>query len=177
MPKRLKDVLAVLKSERQKGGMLSEEESKTLDFALDEVCEQDDLYYYNSLPSLPQGVRDSINAVGPVLAMPALIAICPAIGSLATGVKISVHGRYNSLNLISYIAGDFASGKGSIDPLIDAWMGEVKDMDKVYLEKEEELADKKASCPKQERTTRGSEISCSLSDSEQHSCQLGKPTG
>lgn len=143
MPKRLKDVLAVLKSERQKGGMLSEEESKTLDFALDEVCEQDDLYYYNSLPSLPQGVRDSINAVGPVLAMPALIAICPAIGSLATGVKISVHGRYNSLNLISYIAGDFASGKGSIDPLIDAWMGEVKDMDKVYLEKEEDWRTKK----------------------------------
>lgn len=143
MPKRLKDVLAVLKSERQKGGMLSDEESKTLDFALDEVCEQDDLYYYNSLPSLPQGVRDSINAVGPVLAMPALIAICPAIGSLATGVKISVHGRYNSLNLISYIAGDFASGKGSIDPLIDAWMGEVKDMDKVYLEKEEDWRTKK----------------------------------
>ena len=143
MPKRLKDVLAVLKSERQKGGMLSEEESKTLDFALDEVCEQDDLFYYNSLPSLPQGVRDSINAVGPVLAMPALIAICPAIGSLATGVKISVHGRYNSLNLISYIAGDFASGKGSIDPLIDAWMGEVKDMDKVYLEKEEDWRTKK----------------------------------
>ena len=143
MPKRLKDVLAVLKSERQKGGMLSEEESKTLDFALDEVCEQDDLYYYNSLPSLPQGVRDSINAVGPVLAMPAIIAICPAIGSLATGVKISVHGRYNSLNLISYIAGDFASGKGSIDPLIDAWMGEVKDMDKVYLEKEEDWRTKK----------------------------------
>lgn len=143
MPKRLKDVLAVLKSERQKVGMLSEEESKTLDFALDEVCEQDDLYYYNSLPSLPQGVRDSINAVGPVLAMPALIAICPAIGSLATGVKISVHGRYNSLNLISYIAGDFASGKGSIDPLIDAWMGEVKDMDKVYLEKEEDWRTKK----------------------------------
>lgn len=143
MPKRLKDVLAVLKSERQKGGMLSDEESKTLDFALDEICEQDDLYYYNSLPSLPQGVRDSINAVGPVLAMPALIAICPAIGSLATGVKISVHGRYNSLNLISYIAGDFASGKGSIDPLIDAWMGEVKDMDKVYLEKEEDWRTKK----------------------------------
>ena len=53
-----------------------------------------------------------------------------AIGMLATGVKVSVHGKMNSLNLISYIAGDFASGKGSIDPVIDAWTSEVKEMDK-----------------------------------------------
>lgn len=70
--------------------------------------------------------------------MPTLIAICPVIGMLATGVKLDIHGKKNSLNLISYIAGDFASGKGSIDPLIDAWTSEIKDMDKVYLEKEED---------------------------------------
>ena len=49
----------------------------------------------------------------------------------------------NSLNLISYIAGDFASGKGSIDPVIDAWTSEVKEMDKMYQQKEDEWRAKK----------------------------------
>lgn len=34
---------------------------------------------------LPQGVKDSIDAVGPSLAMPVVTAICPCIGTLATG--------------------------------------------------------------------------------------------
>ena len=136
MPKRLKDVLAAIKESKGSN-------TENIEQALDDINEQDELFYYHALPSLPQGVRDSVDSVGPHLAMPALVAICPVIGTLATGVKISVHGRYNSLNLISYIAGDFASGKGSIDPLIDAWMGEVKDMDKVYLEKEEDWRTKK----------------------------------
>lgn len=54
-----------------------------------------------------------------------------------------MHGRYNSLNLISYIAGDFASGKGSIDPLIASWTKEMKQMDKVYLQQEEDWRAKK----------------------------------
>ena len=49
----------------------------------------------------------------------------------------------NTLNLISYIAGDFASGKGSIDPVINAWTKEVKDMDKMYQQKEDEWRAKK----------------------------------
>ena len=68
---------------------------------------------------LPQGVRESIDAVGPQLAMPVVTAICPAIGALATGVTLDVHGQKKGLNLIAYIAGDFASGKGNIDPV---WM-------------------------------------------------------
>ena len=106
---------------------------------VDEAMEQDDLFYYNALPKMPQGVRDSINAVGPPLAMPVITAICPVIGMLATGVKVAVHGKMNSLNLISYIAGDFASGKGSIDPVIDAWTSEVKAMDKLYHIQQEML--------------------------------------
>ena len=88
-------------------------------------------------------MRDSVNAVGPALALPVITAICPAIGMLATGVKVAVHGKMNSLNLISYIAGDFASGKGSIDPVIDAWTSEVKEMDKMYQQKEDEWRAKK----------------------------------
>ena len=146
MPKRLKDVLSAIRQERMKlgagkGG--SSEGSDALVNALDEANAQDDLFYYNALPRMPLGVRDSLNAVGPALAMPVITAICPAIGMLATGVKVSVHGKMNSLNLISYIAGDFASGKGSIDPVIDAWTSEVKDMDKMYQQKEDEWRAKK----------------------------------
>lgn len=146
MPKRLKDVLSAIRQERMKQGNAgggSAADNEALVNALDEANAKDDLFYYNALPKLPQGIRDSISAVGPALALPVITAICPAIGMLATGVKVSVHGKMNSLNLISYIAGDFASGKGSIDPVIDAWTSEVKEMDKMYQQKEEEWRAKK----------------------------------
>lgn len=146
MPKRLKDVLSAIRQERMKQGNAgggSAADNEALVNALDEANAKDDLFYYNALPKLPQGIRDSISAVGPALALPVITAICPAIGMLATGVKVSVHGKMNSLNLISYIAGDFASGKGSIDPVIDAWTSEVKEMDKMYQQKEDEWRAKK----------------------------------
>lgn len=146
MPKRLKDVLSAIRQERMKQGNAgggSAADNEALVNELDEANAKDDLFYYNALPKLPQGIRDSISAVGPALALPVITAICPAIGMLATGVKVSVHGKMNSLNLISYIAGDFASGKGSIDPVIDAWTSEVKEMDKMYQQKEDEWRAKK----------------------------------
>ena len=146
MPKRLKDVLAAIRQEKlklgaAKGGNL--EDNEAMINALDEANAQDDLFYYNALPKMPLGVKDSLDAVGPALALPVITAICPAIGMLATGVKVAVHGKMNSLNLISYIAGDFASGKGSIDPVIDAWTSEVKEMDKMYQQQEDEWRAKK----------------------------------
>ena len=146
MPKRLKDVLAALRQEKLKQGASNgnaDEDSEALVNALDEANAKDDLFYYDALPKMPLGVRDSISAVGPALAMPVITAICPTIGMLATGVKVSVHGKMNSLNLISYIAGDFASGKGSIDPVVDAWTSEVKQMDKMYQQQEDEWRAKK----------------------------------
>ena len=146
MPKRLKDVLAAIRQEKLKLGAAkggSQEDNEALINALDEANAQDDLFYYNALPKMPLGVKDSLDAVGPALALPVITAICPAIGMLATGVKVAVHGKMNSLNLISYIAGDFASGKGSIDPVIDAWTSEVKEMDKMYQQKEDEWRAKK----------------------------------
>lgn len=119
MPKRLKDVLSAIRQERMKQGNAgggSAVDNEALVNALDEANAKDDLFYYNALPKLPQGIRDSISAVGPALALPVITAICPAIGMLATGVKVSVHGKMNSLNLISYIAGDFASGKEVLTP-------------------------------------------------------------
>ena len=63
---------------------------------------------------LPQGVRDSIEAVDPGMEMMIITAICPCIGALASGVQLDVHKKKVGLNLISYIVGDFASGKGKL---------------------------------------------------------------
>lgn len=134
MPKRLKDVLLAIRQER----LMDSDGNQAETDGLDEALAKDDLFYFNSLPKMPMGVKDSVDAVGPHLALPVITAICPAIGMLATGVKVDVHGKMNSLNLISYISGDFASGKGSIDPVIDAWTSEVKAMDKMYQQQEDE---------------------------------------
>ena len=144
MPKRLKDVLTAVRQDmRAEAREEAEEEDALL---------QDDLYYYDALPKMPQGVRESISAVGPHLAMPAIFAITPAIGMLATGVRVDIHGTPSQLNLISYIAGDFASGKGSIDPIVSAWLSEIKMVDKGYLEAEEEWrARKRAAKNKKEQ--------------------------
>ena len=96
-----------------------------------------------STKRMPQGVKESIEAVGPNLAMPVVTAICPCIGALATGVQLDVHGQKRGLNLIAYIAGDFASGKGKIDPVVDAWMSEVVTLDKMYQMQEDEWRAKK----------------------------------
>ena len=102
-----------------------------------------------SIKRMPQGVRESIDAVGPSLAMPVVTAICPCIGTLATGVQLDVHGTKRGLNLISYIAGDFASGKGGIDPVVEAWMSEVAALDKMYQQQEEEWRAKKRAAKNQ----------------------------
>ena len=144
MPRRLKEVVEAVRQD-----MIVE--GREVD-SIDEAMEQDDLFYYNELPQMPLGVRESINAVGPHLAMPAIFAITPAIGMLATGVRVDIHGKWSQLNLISYIAGDFASGKGNIDPIVAAWLAEVKMVDKGYLQAEEEWrARKRAAKNKKEQ--------------------------
>ena len=143
MPKRVKDVLMAVRQDMR---------AEAREEAEEEALLQDDLYYYDALPKMPQGVRESIDAVGPHLAMPAIFAITPAIGMLATGVRVDIHGTPSQLNLISYIAGDFASGKGSIDPVVSAWLSEVIMADKGYLEAEEEWrARKRAAKNKKEQ--------------------------
>ncbi len=143
MPRRLKDVLTAVRQDMRAEPREEDDE---------ETITQDDLQYYDALPKMPQGVRESISAVGPHLAMPAIFAITPAIGMLATGVRVLIHGKPSQLNLISYIAGDFASGKGSIDPIVAAWLAEVKMVDKGYLQAEEEWrARKRAAKNKKEQ--------------------------
>ncbi len=139
-PVRLRNTLNALQTETQ--APLSSPEGDTIPDDNDEVYSSP-LGGLKGGPRLPQGIKDSIEAVGSQLAMPVVTAICPCIGALATGVKLDVHGQQKGLNLIAYIAGDFASGKGSIDPVVEAWMSEVKALDMMYQQQEEEWRAKK----------------------------------
>ena len=145
-PVRLRNVLNSLTPDPSPKGEGSE---YTDNNAGDTIPDDNDEVYSSPLgglkggPRLPQGIKDSIDAVGSQLAMPVVTAICPCIGALATGVTLDVHNQKKGLNLIAYIAGDFASGKGSIDPVVDAWMSEVKALDMMYQQQEEEWRAKK----------------------------------
>jgi len=136
-PQRLRNVLNALQ--------MSDGRCKTDDVenADDAVANSSLFTLPSSLKRLPMGIRDSIDAVGPQLSMPVITAICPCIGTLATGVTLDVHGQKRGLNLIAYIAGDFASGKGGIDPVVEAWMSEVQALDKMYQVQEDEWRAKK----------------------------------
>ena len=132
-PIRLRNVLNALQMEEGRGKMEEDAEDEQLSTINSQL----------STRKMPMGVRESIDAVGPQLTMPVVTAICPCIGTLATGVTLDVHGQKKGLNLISYIAGDFASGKGLIDPVVDAWMSEVMALDKMYQKQEDEWRAKK----------------------------------
>ena len=140
MPRRLRDLLSALKTDYLASPNLAD--SNRIIDALDEAGQQDDLYFYQQLPPLPQGVSDSVEAAGRPLCMATLVAIAPAMGTLATGVKLDVHGTPRGLNLVSYICGEFGSGKGQLDPIIAAWMSELQSQADVYTQQEEEWAQK-----------------------------------
>ena len=142
MPKRLKDVLNALRQEYLKTGCGDVQEGVQVADALDEAMQQDELWHFNRLPKLPMGVSDSVAAAGTPLCMATLIGIAPALGALATGVKLDVHGNARGLNLISYICGEFGSGKGQLDPIIGAWMYELQAQTDIYTQQEEEWAQK-----------------------------------
>ena len=134
--------------EPTKGSRLMDQIVASLATSAYEPIDTDDpqlsiVHYQLSIKKLPQGVKESVAAVGPELAMPIITAVCPCIGALATGVKLDVHGRVRGLNLISYIVGEFASRKGDIDPVVDAWMSEVSAMDEMYQAQEAEFRRKK----------------------------------
>ena len=148
MPRRLKDVMEALRGTGADTFALDDHEGDdTAETEGDEAMNR-----YRQLPPLPQGIRESVDAVGPRLALPIITAVCPAVGMLATGVRLDIHGKKTALNLISYIAGDFASGKGSIDPVVAAWTEEVRRQDHLYQQQEEEWrARKRAAKNKKEQ--------------------------
>ena len=137
-PQRLRNVLNLLAVSPKLG------DDRGLNEGIDiDDCSDPQPPNLGGLKKMPMGIKESIDAVGPQLAMPVVTAICPCIGTLATGVTLDVHGQKKGLNLISYIAGDFASGKGGIDPVVEAWMSEVQALDKMYQMQEDEWRAKK----------------------------------
>ena len=136
-PQRLRNTLNLLAADSH--GQTRTDDEEICENPLSSAAEEN----LPALPKMPQGVRDSIDAVGPTLMMPVVTAICPCIGTLATGVTLDVHGQKKGLNLIAYIAGDFASGKGGIDPVVEAWMSEQAALDKMYQMQEDEWRAKK----------------------------------
>lgn len=137
MPKRLRDVLTELKKDN-----IGDDKVFT---ALEEIEQEDDLYYYKRMPqgALPQGVRESIQSTGAKLTMPVLATVCPMVGALATGVKMLIHGKPVWLNMHSFIVGDAASCKGDLDPVVEAWMKEEIEHNKLYHSQEQEYREKK----------------------------------
>ena len=147
-PQRLRNVLNLLavspKFLDEPSGIAERGDDRGLNEGIDiDDCSDPQPPNLGGLKKMPQGVKESIEAVGPQLAMPTVTAVCPCIGALATGVKLDVHGQKRGLNLIAYIAGDFASGKGNIDPVIEAWMSEVLALDEMYQKQEDEWCAKK----------------------------------
>ena len=147
-PVRLRNVLNLLavspKFLDEPSGIAERGDDRGLNEGIDiDDCSDPQPPNLGGLKKMPQGVKESIEAVGPQLAMPTVTAVCPCIGALATGVKLDVHGQKRGLNLIAYIAGDFASGKGNIDPVIEAWMSEVLALDEMYQKQEDEWCAKK----------------------------------
>jgi hypothetical protein len=136
-PTRLRNTLAALSMSPKIG------DDRGLNGEIDDDCSNPQPPNLRGLKILPQGVRDSIEAAEPGMEMTVVAAICPCIGALASGVQLDVHKKKAGLNLISYIVGDFASGKGLIDPIQSAWMAEVKAMDDLYLQQEEDWRNKK----------------------------------
>lgn len=135
MPKRLRDVISKVKTD------LFEDDKGMA--GLEAIEQEDANFYYNQLPKMPMGISDSIASVGPSLVMPVIVTVCPIIGMLATNIRFDIHGRMNTLNLISFVAGEFASGKGNLDPLVSAWTEELQNEDRTYLLAEEEWRKKK----------------------------------
>lgn len=144
IPKRLRDVLGELKKELLKESDEGSSNEEIIN-ALEDAENESELYYYKRLPkpALAQGIGDSIQATGAKMAMPVLAVCCPAIGALATGVGVEIHGKETKLNMHSFVVGDAASGKGDLDNIVEAWMWEESAKNKMYYEQEEEYRARK----------------------------------
>lgn len=132
MPRKLREVLDALRMEAMSPTAGKDGAQRVS--AIDEIDEQNNMYYYDNMPKavLVQGIKDSIEAAGRVLTMPAVFAACPCIAANATNVELEVHGKFNFLGLNVFIAGEAASNKGQMDDIVRAWCSHQRMMAKMY---------------------------------------------
>lgn len=136
MPKKLVEVLNALR----KGNT----GNKELVAGVDELVAHDELFHYDLIPESVKevgGIKDTLDAAGHSLAMPALISMCPAVGALATGVQLDVHGVSKHLNLISFNVGKFGTCKSQIDNVVTAWMHDLIEEANYYNKEEKKWND------------------------------------
>ena len=132
MPRKLRDVLEALRKEAMSPTAGRDGAQRVS--AIDEIDEQNNMYYYDNMPKavMVQGIKDSIEAAGRVLTMPAVFAACPCIAANATNVELEVHGKFNFLGLNIFIAGEAASNKGQMDDIVRAWCSHQIMMARMY---------------------------------------------
>ena len=132
MPRKLREVLDALRMEAMSPTAGKDGAQRVS--AIDEIDEQNNMYYYDNMPKavMVQGIKDSIEAAGRVLTMPAVFAACPCIAANATNVELEVHGKFNFLGLNVFIAGEAASNKGQMDDIVRAWCSHQRMMAKMY---------------------------------------------
>ena len=132
MPRKLREVLEALRKEAM--SPVAGKDGAQRISAIDEIDEQNNMYYYDNMPKvvMVQGIKDSIEAAGRVLTMPAVFAACPCIAANATNVELEVHGKFNFLGLNIFIAGEAASNKGQMDDIVRAWCSHQIMMARMY---------------------------------------------
>ncbi len=136
MPQRLRDVLYALRK--------TFADNEEIQQAIDDIETEDEFFHYNSLGkrALPMGVNDSVEAVGRTKTMAVIYTVAAIIGALATKVRLAIHGKFNHLNIDVFICGSAASGKGSLDEVVDSWTESLREQDRIYLKQEREWRDR-----------------------------------
>lgn len=124
MPRRLREVLESLRSDKMMGDRAAVTTERLKDW--EEAFKEDELFVYRQLPRevLVADIKDTVDSAGHRLAMPALLCASPVIGARASGVRLLIHGRPSRLNLMTFCVGDAASGKGQMDDIVMAWAKE-----------------------------------------------------
>ena len=130
MPRKLREVLEAISA--------SNFDNEEVLEAVDKIRDEDDAMYGKMLPELPMGIRDCVEVNGDALAMPSLLVSCACIGALATNVKLKVHNKARGLNIYPFVCGEFASGKGQMDQIYEAWTRQMqRDADEYYVREQE----------------------------------------
>ena len=132
MPRKLREVLEAISA--------SNFDNEEVLEAVDKIRDEDDAMYGKMLPELPMGIRDCVEVNGDALAMPSLLVSCACIGALATNVKLKVHNKARGLNIYPFVCGEFASGKGQMDQIYEAWTRQMQRDADEYYEREQEWA-------------------------------------
>lgn len=90
------------------------------------------------LPSLPVGLKATLDGIPKDMRMPVLCAVLPLAAAYADGVTVRYcDGMLQRLNLMSIIVGPQASGKSACKAKIDLWMRQMADEDARAREIEE----------------------------------------